>query len=55
LLTKFNLDHKLRITVVIDGKDAGNAVSDTFRSGPAGLECGWEEVKFDNLSVEAAG
>ncbi|MGO9114739.1 MAG: hypothetical protein ACLP9L_36445 [Thermoguttaceae bacterium] len=44
-----------RITVVIDGKDAGSAVSDTFCSGLAGLGCGWEEVKFDNLSVEAAG
>jgi len=41
-----------RITVVFDGKDAGSAVSDTFRSGLAGLGCGWEEVKFDNLSVE---
>ncbi len=41
-----------RITVVIDGKDAGSAVNNTFGSGLAGLGCGWEEVKFDNLSIE---
>lgn len=41
-----------RIAVVIDGKEAGSAVSDTFRSGLAGLGCGWEEVKFDNLAIE---
>jgi len=44
-----------RITVIIDGKDVGSAVDDTFRSGLAGLGCGWEEVKVDNLSVESAG
>ena len=41
-----------RLTVLIDGKEAGSAVSDTFRSGLAGLGCGWEEVKFDNLAIE---
>ena len=41
-----------RITVVIDGKEAGSAVNDTFRSGLAGLGCGWEEVKFDNLAID---
>ena len=41
-----------RMTVVIDGKEAGSAVSDAFHSGLAGLGCGWEEVKFGNLSIE---
>ena len=41
-----------QITAIIDGKEAGSTVSETFQSGLAGMGCGWEAVKFDNLAVE---
>ena len=41
-----------RITVLLDGKEAGAVTDATYKNGMAGLGCGYEAVKFDNLSIE---
>jgi hypothetical protein len=59
LAVKSNTWHRLglrfkgeQITVLMDGKEAGSANDATYKSGMAGIGCGYEEVKFDNLSIE---
>jgi galactosylceramidase len=43
-----------QLTVILDGKEAGTVTDTTYRHGLAGLGCGYEEVKFDNLSIDGA-
>lgn len=39
------------ITVLLDGKEAGTVTDATPRNGVVGIGCGYEAVKFDNLSI----
>jgi hypothetical protein len=40
-----------RITVLDEGKVAGEVTDDTFKKGFCGLGCGWEAVKFADLLI----
>jgi hypothetical protein len=45
---RFKRDH---ITIAVDGQNAGTVTDATFRHGLAGIGCGFEKVKFDNLAI----
>jgi len=40
-----------RITVLVDGRAQGTVTDATYRSGLAGLGCGWQRLYFDNFVV----
>jgi hypothetical protein len=41
-----------RLTVTIDGKEAGTTIDTTYGHGLAGIGCSFEQVKFDNVTIE---
>lgn len=41
-----------QITVIFDGKKVGTVTDTTYGNGLAGVGCGYERVKFDNLVIE---
>ncbi len=43
-----------QITVLLDGKESGTVTGTAYHYGLAGLGCEYEEVKFDNLSIEGS-
>jgi hypothetical protein len=43
-----------KITVLFDGSEVGAVTDATYKYGMVGLGCGFEAVKFDNLTIERA-
>ena len=43
-----------RLTVKIDGKEAGSTTDVTYSHGLAGIGCAFEQVKFDNFAIEGS-
>jgi hypothetical protein len=41
-----------RLTVVLDGQEAGTVSDSTYARGLVGLGCGYEAVKFANLAID---
>ena len=41
-----------QLAVLLDGRDVGALADSTYRQGLVGLGCGYEEVKFDNLTID---
>jgi hypothetical protein len=41
-----------QIAAFADGKPLGSVTDATFRNGFAGVGCGWEQVKFDDLAAD---